>query len=253
MYYQELEMNAVANWAEAHGLKKGIQIAYDTAFSRYCESALRQRWDRPGSPFELLPSIYMPPGQVEASLEITKAVAKEPDIIFCHFWGAEMVVDALRRFEELGYEGVLMFAGTVLTHEHVATVPEAAEGAYCPYMFVRDTRIPETVEWADRFVAEYGREPSTPAAQAYEATKLLLIAMDKAGTDSDLEKIADAMHSIHFMTPRGEEMRLVKRRSGGAEVYMTRIFLTQAKSGKLVAVDYLPVTMEDYDENKIVD
>jgi hypothetical protein len=74
--------------------------------------------------------------------------------------------------------------------------------------------------------------------------------MDKAGTDSDLEKIADAIHNdVNFVSPRGERMAFIQRRSGGAEVLWSRIFLGQAQDGELVALDFVPLTVEDYDED----
>lgn len=249
MFYAPLEMASTAKWAEAQGFKTGIVVAYDSEFGRLSETALRSRWDKPGSPFKLLPHIWIAYGVPRAELEIAKAVAENTDIIFLHIWGREISVTSLKRIRELDYKGTLFYAAVCLEPGDVKAVPEAVEGVYAPLSWYRDPSIPITMEWADRMVAEYGVEPDCTADQSYEATKLLLLAMDKAGTDSDLTKIADAMHSIHFMTPRGDELKLMKRSSGGAEVIYTHMFLTQAQGGKLVTVGYVPFSLEDYAED----
>jgi len=248
LYYAGLHAAALTTWAEDKGVKSGIHVGFDGGYPRDVDAALQEIWGKPDSPVELLPTIWIPIGTEDVSLEVTKAAGKHPDIMFLDVWGRPVTLGALTRLYELGYEGEVAYTMTSLMPSEVAEIPEAAEGAVCTYGWMYNPDIPETVEFADRFIAEYGHDAEPLAVSSYESAKLLLLAMDKAGTDTDTEKIADAMFDLHFMTPRGDPMKLVKRASGGAEVRWSYLFIGQAQAGKLVPIGVVPLTDEDYAE-----
>jgi branched-chain amino acid transport system substrate-binding protein len=79
----------------------------------------------------------------------------------------------------------------------------AAEGGfYSNHYSPEDTR-PIVVDWVNKYKAKYGMVPDALATLAYDATYLLLSAIEKAGVD-DPSKVKDAMAAIELETVSGK-------------------------------------------------
>jgi branched-chain amino acid transport system substrate-binding protein len=77
-----------------------------------------------------------------------------------------------------------------------------------------------------------GVEPGKGPLVSYEAVKVIAEGMNKAGTDSNYDKIAEAIRGNTFATPRGE----LKFDAKGRAV-APYFFIQQIKDGQLVQVD----------------
>jgi len=71
----------------------------------------------------------------------------------------------------------------------------AMDGGYFTNHYSPEDPRPEVKEWVDKYTAKYGQTPDALATLAYDATKLLLAAIEKAGS-KDPAAIRDAMASI---------------------------------------------------------
>ena len=73
----------------------------------------------------------------------------------------------------------------------------ALEGAYFTTHFSLARPDPAAQQWAARYQATFALQPETLAALGYDATKLLLSAIQKVGTD-DPQQVARALETIEF-------------------------------------------------------
>lgn len=74
---------------------------------------------------------------------------------------------------------------------------EAAAGGYFTNHYSPDSQAPLAVAFRAAFEAKYGKTPDALAALAYDATNLLLAAIDAAGAD-DTDKVVAALNEISF-------------------------------------------------------
>jgi len=73
----------------------------------------------------------------------------------------------------------------------------AADGGYYTNHYSEQDTRQIVQDWVKNYQAEYGSVPDALATLAYDATNLLIAAIDKAGTD-DPAKVKDAMASINW-------------------------------------------------------
>jgi branched-chain amino acid transport system substrate-binding protein len=86
--------------------------------------------------------------------------------------------------------------------------------------------------FVDAYKKKNGAEPGKGPLVAYEAVKVIAAGMDKAGTDSDYNKISAAIRSTPLATPRGELKFDAKGRASAPY-----FFIQQVKDGQLSQID----------------
>lgn len=79
---------------------------------------------------------------------------------------------------------------------------KAADGGYYSNHYSPDDTRPIVVDFVKRYQAKYNSVPDALAALAYDATKLLLAAIEKAGVD-DPAKVKDALAAIDLEVVSG--------------------------------------------------
>lgn len=80
---------------------------------------------------------------------------------------------------------------------------KAADGGYYSNHYSPDDTRPIVVEWVNKYKAKYGEVPDALATLAYDATNLLLTAIQNAGVD-DASKVKDALANITLETVSGK-------------------------------------------------
>jgi len=80
---------------------------------------------------------------------------------------------------------------------------KAADGGYYSNHYSPDDTRPIVVDWVNKYKAKYGEVPDALATLAYDATNLLLTAIQNAGVD-DASKVKDALASISLETVSGK-------------------------------------------------
>jgi ABC-type branched-subunit amino acid transport system substrate-binding protein len=166
---------------------------------------------------------------------LTKAVGLNPDFIHNDVWGLELILSSKKRLRELGYKGGYATCQSTMTPEVIETDPKLMEGAYSVSQWVPDPTVPANLEFTRKIEEMTGRPSHLYQEGFYEGAMILLLGMDKAGTDSDLKRIADAMHSLDWMTPRGEKLKIEPDGHVAFEFWT----MGQVRNGKLFAADRL--------------
>ncbi len=246
--YAEVVYSAVAKWIQDGGFKRVGHVAFDSEYSRIVQGVVNKYFARAGSRVKVFPTIWVPYGRAEATLELTKMLAEKPDIILADVWGSEIVVSSLKRLRELGFKGPVVIAQNSLTQPDVQAAGVAGDLAYCTFMWVKDPKVPANVAFSKAFEKMHSVEPNAISEPAYEAAKLLVLAIDKAGTYTDVKKVRAAMDSLHYITPRGDPVAILPTR----QLYVQSIYMVKGQQGKVVPVKRLAIPKDFYDLNRIV-
>lgn len=92
---------------------------------------------------------------------------------------------------EAGVKAVI-YSGVVWDSDSIDL--QAMEGAYCTDNFISDEPRPEVKEFVDRYFYKYNSRPDAVAALAYDATQIVLKAVEAANS-SNPAKIKDALQN----------------------------------------------------------
>ena len=120
----------------------------------------------------------------------------------------------------------------------VASLPGGAtEGFYCMtpalYAYPDDPR-PAVQDFAKRYKARYGRDPNFHGEVGYTAATMVLMGLQKAGKDLNVDSFIAGMESIHDFTDIfGAKLSFGPNQHHGS----TRSFLTVVKDGRWVPVE----------------
>jgi branched-chain amino acid transport system substrate-binding protein len=239
-----VEARAANRFIEAVGAKTVVYIAYDNAYNDLVKEATLEMWDRPDSPVKLLDWIKFPFGVADMRMELTKAVGLKPDLIFCSIWGKEMIVSGLKILDELGYQGkVIPCAWSCYTPDVLKAAGRLAGDTYGLTKWFPDPNIPECSEFLKTYDSmNYAVGPSDLMHLSYLGAMILLKGMDAAGTDSDLKKIADAIHNIDYTAPTGLKVKIAD--NGQIVSHVAPIF--QVQNGKPVKIHEEPIYDDDW-------
>ena len=183
----------------------------------------------------------MPVGQASVEMEVAKILRDNPDFIYAQIWTTPSQASFFKSLKKHDYKGGFGIVDATLQASAIAVDPGAAEGVVCPFHYMANDSS-ESKAYEKAFMEEYGHPSSTIAYLSWEATMILLKGMDKAGTDKDIKKIADTMHSLNWMTPRGEKLKIMPN----GQVYYKYNNLGQVRDGKIVQIAKLPIVEEDW-------
>jgi branched-chain amino acid transport system substrate-binding protein len=246
--YAEVVYTAVAKWIEDQGFRRVGHVAFDAEYSHIVQTVINKHFQGAGGRVNVLPTIWVPYGQAQATLEFTKMVAQKPDVILADIWGSEVVVSSLKRLRELGFKGPVVIAQNALIQPDVKAAGAAGDLAYCTFMWVKDPTVPANVSFSTAFEKMHSIEPNAISEPAYEAAKLLALAIDKAGTYTDVKKVRQAMDGLHYITPRGDPVAILPTR----QLYVQKIYMIKGQNGKIVPTKRLELPRSYYDLSKIV-
>lgn len=244
--YAEVVYSTVAKWIEDGRFRRVGHVAFDSEYSRIVQRVIN-KYFASSKTVQVLPTIWVPYGRAEATLELTKMLAQKPDIILADIWGSNIVVSSLRRLRELGFSGPVVIAQNSLTQPDVKAAGAAGNLAYCTFMWVKDSSVPANAAFSRVFEAMHGVEPNAISEPAYEAAKLLILAIDKAGTYRDVGKVRAAMGSLRYITPRGDPVAILPTR----QLFVQSIYMVKGQAGSVVPVKRLSIPKSFYDLDRI--
>jgi len=239
--YPEVSEIGLCRWFVDQGYKSMVFVSYDLQWGHDYETVFRKAFDKPDSPIEILDVLYFPVDQPTVELEITKAIGLNPDFIYAGFWSSSAEVSFLETTHRLGYEGGRCFPPDSMQPSAVEATPEAANGAVCTTTYLPNLS-PESKAFDEAFMAEYGHIAPGASTMSYEAAMILFLGMDKAGTDSDLKKIADGMHSVDWVSPRGFKLEILPN----GQVACDSVWIAEARDGEIVFLDEQEILPEDW-------
>jgi branched-chain amino acid transport system substrate-binding protein len=125
--------------------------------------------------------------------QLTKLKASGADALFiwCQYFPGSLI---MRQAREMGWD-VQFYTSTGCVHQKTFELAgEAFNGTIQTVPFIPNVPDPEIQDWVKRYEEKYGEKPSQNSARAYDATMILLNAIEKAGS-TDPEAIRDAMRN----------------------------------------------------------
>lgn len=196
---------AVARYAFAHLGKKWFSV---TADYRWGHSLLAGwMWQSEQMGGQLVGNVYVPLGTSDFSTYYAKIMAANPDFIVMNNLGSDQTA-AIKQANELGLTKKMKI---VCSKMAMHTIKEL--GSACNENVIGGTtffwKLQDKYATAKRFVENYGKKFAEPVEQdgesGYVATNVLFMAMEKAGTVTDKQKIMQAMEGIRYELTKGPE------------------------------------------------
>ncbi len=170
--------------------------------------------------------------QSDFSALVTNARASGADLICVAGSNMEQYGNILRSLSDLGYNGQRCLMPGILNTRGVQIAGAAAEGAFSADIYVPSLDNALNKRFVEAFKAKLGHDPEKIEVLGFEAVWIAAKAMDKAGTADDTAKIADAIRTGKWETPRG----VVTFDKSGQALSGGLVHLT-VKDGKIVASD----------------
>ena len=179
-----------------------------TADYRWGQSLL-EGWmwqsDQMGGKF--LGNVYAPLGATDYSTYFAKIMAANPDFLVMNNLGADQTA-AIKQATELGLTKKMKIVCTKTAMHTIKEVGAAYDenvvGGMTFYWKLRD-KYPASKKFSDAFVKKYGQPIEQDGESGYVATNVLFMAMEKAGTVTDKEKIMNAMEGLKYQLTKGPE------------------------------------------------
>ena len=173
---------------------------------------------------------YTPVNTSDFTPYLTKVRYNNPDVLLTFFQPSETYLSIAKQIMELGGWGntKVMCQSSA---EPAAKMP-GAQGWYVFVLWLQGLPYPGAVKYQEDFQAMYGRMPNSSQVYFYNPLWTAIYAINLAGTDTDLEKIAQAARSgqLEWDTPMG---RAHYTSQGDAGLHLT---VARVEEGKLVPV-----------------
>ena len=173
---------------------------------------------------------YTPLETTDFMSYLTKIKYVKPDVLLIFYQASEACMAIAKQIMELGGWGDIKVV-TVASAESAAKLP-GAQGWYVFVLWLPGLTYPGAVKFQQDFQSMYNRMPSSLHVYFYIPLWTAIYAIDLAGTDTDLEKIAQAARSgmLEWETPMG---RAHYTTEGDAGLYPSA---AQVEEQKLVPV-----------------
>ena len=146
---------------------------------------------------------YTPVNTADFTPYLTKIKYANPDALLIFYQPSESYLSIAKQIMELGGWGNIEVLSTAAA-EQSAKLP-GAEGWYVFVLWLPGLSYPGAVKFQQDFQAMNGRMPSSVQVYFYNPLWTAIYAINLAGTDTDLEKIAQTARSgkLEWDTPMG--------------------------------------------------
>jgi branched-chain amino acid transport system substrate-binding protein len=219
-------------------IKSAVIIGPDVAFFWGNVDIIKKNWERSGSPVKILDVVAFPMGSPDVSAAILKAAAAKPDLIWCWAWGITDTIQFYKQLSDVGYTGYRQQCLGMLIPPVLEGAGKAAEGAYGLTTWGPELINPESEVFKKAYAKEFGPKAgiSDVSENGYTGTMAILLAMDKAGTATDVAAISKACENLNWISPRGYKLEFDNQ---GISVYR-EMTIVEAKGGKPVVLVKIP-------------
>ena len=161
--FRVLELKKVAIIAEDGTYAKGIQQAFDNAFT--------------SQGGEIMEVIELPPNTSDFGGLIDRVVTLEPDAVYLAAYEAGITAMILE-LKRLGFQGRILTTHAFSTPEAMARVGDAAAGVVLTQtVFEPDSQHAHVQKFVNAYRDRHSEEPNLFAAEGYDAMKVLAVAL----------------------------------------------------------------------------
>ncbi len=215
---------------ERLGVKTLSLMTLNDDYGRAEVAAYTPRWERCG--IKIVGNEFFERTDTDFTIQITKVKGQKADGVYVITSLSAQGATIYREIKQLGYPGKVIAAGGNMGPKLVELAGPSLEGVYSVVMFINTLSTPKAKEFITAYEQEYKRPASHLEGLAAEAVQVIAMAMDKAGTSSDYDKIARTIKENTWETVRG----MVKFDAIGQATAPN--FIVQVKNGQIVKVDY---------------
>jgi branched-chain amino acid transport system substrate-binding protein len=163
---------------------------------------------------------------------LTKIKASNPDLLYVSDAYPSRAAQLWKQVRQLGGFRTEAMSPGVITPGMLKPAEGAMDGVYTGEIFMASDPGPEGKDFIESYQKKFNVQPGKGELVIFEAVNLIAAAMDKAGTDSDYDKISKVIREGAWQSPRGQLKFDEKGRAHAPYFYIQRV-----KDGKLVQVE----------------
>ena len=184
---------AIASFVVNKLQKKNAAVLYDVAsdYSKGLAEIFKAKYQALGGKLAAVETYST--NDTDFSAQITKLKATNPDVIFLPDYYNTVGLIA-QQIKQQGINATLIGGDGWESPDLFTIGGTAVEGAYFSTHYSSSAPSAETKKFVDAYKAEYGKEPDAFAALGYDATKVMLDAMTRAGS-TDKTAVKDKINS----------------------------------------------------------
>jgi branched-chain amino acid transport system substrate-binding protein len=170
-------------------------------------------------------------GTTDFKAQLTKVLAAKPDILYVSDYYNDVALIA-KQARELGFKGPLVGGDGWDSPKLMEVGGAAVEGCFFTNHYSQDDTSPMVQNFVKAYQAKYNAAPDALAALGYDATNIMLDAIQKAGS-TDGDKIKDSMAKEDFQGVTGHvrfdgdrnpvKSAVIIEIKGGKQVYKTTV------------------------------
>ena len=170
-------------------------------------------------------------GTTDFKAQLTKILAGKPDVLYVSDYYNDVALIA-KQARELGFKGPMLGGDGWDSPKLTEVGGTAVEGCFFTNHYSQEDTSPVVVEFVKNYKAKYNATPDALAALGYDATNMMLDAIQRAGS-TDGEKIKDAMAKADYKGVTGQvkfdgdrnpvKSAVIIEIKGGKQVYKTTV------------------------------
>lgn len=204
-----------------------VFLAENTDWGKSYMNTVENFFAEPGSP-KIVDTQWFGQADTDFTVALTKVKGQNPDALQIVAGSPSTLAAILIQLEEIGYKGTVLASGMNPVGTDVINLAgSAAEGVYSLTTYPNENDTPENKQFVELYQAKHPGLLPELEVQGYEGMYILLRGMDAAGTDTDRDKIIEAIKANIVKTPRGA----VGIDSIG-QVQPTAMYILQVENGK---------------------
>ena len=196
---------AVSKYAFENLGKKWFAITADYRWGQSLLEGWMWQSDQMGG--KLLGNVYVPLGTSDFSTYYAKIMAADPDFIVMNNLGSDQTA-AIKQASELGLtKKMKIVCSKTAMHTIKELGPVYAENVMggMTFFWKLQDKYPTSKKFVENYMKKYGDPVEQDGESGYVATNVLFMAMEKAGTVTDKEKIMNAMEGLKYELTKGPE------------------------------------------------
>lgn len=196
IYYDEIRAG-VRYFIEERGMQKPCVIYQDSDYGQEILEAAQDQLAEMG--LQIAETSAHKPTESEFTAAIIRLRNAGCDVVFMGTVHRDTIL-VLEAARKMGFD--VDFVGNNAAYGQVIADQESGsgEGYYAFVHMVKlypdDEMAPAVRQWWDAYVEKYGEEPGIPAMEGYRAADLVVMALERAGTDLTRDSFIKAMESI---------------------------------------------------------
>jgi branched-chain amino acid transport system substrate-binding protein len=170
-------------------------------------------------------------GTSDFKAQLTKVLAAKPDVLYVSDYYADVAIIA-KQARELGFKGPMVGGDGWDSPKLVEIAGPAVEGCFFTNHYAKEDQAPIVQEFVKKYTDKYKAAPDALAALAYDATNIMLDAINRAGS-TDGAAIQAALVKTDLKVVTGQvkfdgdrnpvKSAVIIELKGGQQVYKTTV------------------------------